>query len=105
MDIEIEQFNPGPPPPDMALYDTLADILRQADPQGVPIPTLATGVTDAAFFARLGIQTYGFLPLNMPPDFNWWSTIHNADERVPLAALDFGTNAVYSALQRFGEMN
>jgi acetylornithine deacetylase/succinyl-diaminopimelate desuccinylase-like protein len=105
VDIEIEQFNPGPPPPDMALYDTLADILRQADPQGVPIPTLATGVTDAAFFARLGIQTYGFLPLNMPPDFNWWSTIHNADERVPLAALDFGTNAVYSALQRFGEMN
>ena len=105
VDIEIEQFNPGPPPPDMALYDTLADILRQADPQGIPIPTLATGVTDAAFFARLGIQTYGFLPLNMPPDFNWWSTIHNADERVPLAALDFGTNAVYSALQRFGEMN
>lgn len=103
VDIEIEQFNPGPPPPDMALYDMLADILRQADPDGVPIPTMATGVTDAAFFARLGIQTYGFLPLNMPPDFDWWATIHNADERVPVAALDFGTHAVYSALQRFGE--
>jgi acetylornithine deacetylase/succinyl-diaminopimelate desuccinylase-like protein len=101
VDIEISQFNPGPPPPDMGLYDTLADILRQADPQGIPIPTLATGVTDAAFFSRLGIQTYGFLPMNMPPDFDWWATVHNADERIPVAALEFGTNAVYQALQRF----
>jgi acetylornithine deacetylase/succinyl-diaminopimelate desuccinylase-like protein len=103
IEIEIEQFNPGPPPPDMTLYDMLADILRQADPTGVPIPTMATGVTDAAFFSRLGIQTYGFLPMNIPPDFDWWATIHNADERVPVAALDFGAQAVYSALQRFGE--
>jgi acetylornithine deacetylase/succinyl-diaminopimelate desuccinylase-like protein len=89
----------------MALYDTLADILRKADPSGAPIPDLTPGVTDAAFFSRLGIQTYGFLPLNMPPDFEWWRTIHNADERVPVPALEFGTNAVYSALQRFGEIN
>jgi len=105
VEIEITQFNPGPPPPDMALYDTLADILRQADPSGVPIPDMTPGVTDAAFFSRLGIQTYGFLPLNMPPDFEWWRTIHNADERVPVAALEFGTNALFSALQRFGEIN
>ncbi len=101
VEIEITQFNPGPPPPDMGLYDTLADILRQADPQGIPIPIINPGVTDAAFFSRLGIQTYGFLPMNMPPDFDWWATIHNADERVPVSALEFGANAVYQALQRF----
>jgi acetylornithine deacetylase/succinyl-diaminopimelate desuccinylase-like protein len=101
VEVEITQFNPGPPP-DMGLYNTLADILRQADPQGIPIPIINPDVTDAAYFSRLGIQTYGFLPMNMPPDFDWWATIHNADERIPVAALEFGTNAVYQVLQRFG---
>jgi len=102
VEIEIMQFNPGPPPPDMGLYDTLADILREMDGDGAPVPEVNPGVTDAAFFGRLGIQTYGFLPLDMPPGFHWWETIHNADERVPVDSLEFGTTAVYRALQRFG---
>jgi acetylornithine deacetylase/succinyl-diaminopimelate desuccinylase-like protein len=101
--LEITQFNPGPPAPDMKLYDTLAGILGEMDAAGAALPIVNPGVTDAAFFGRLGIQTYGFLPLNMPSDFNWWQTIHNADERVPVAALEFGTEAVYRVLRRFGQ--
>src|SRR5437763_11402325 len=44
------------------------------------------GVTDARFFARLGIQTYGFLPLRLPADFRFTGLIHAADERVPADA-------------------
>ena len=57
-------------------------------------------MTDARFFSRLGIQTYGFLPMRLSPDFEFLSLIHAADERIPAEALDFGTEAIYRALQR-----
>ena len=70
-------------------------MLRELDPEGVPIPLLMAGVTDARLFARLGIQTYGFTPMNLPAGFNFWSTVHNADERVPADAIEFGTEAIH----------
>ncbi|NOZ72334.1 MAG: M20/M25/M40 family metallo-hydrolase [Chloroflexi bacterium] len=102
VELEVLRYDPGPAAPDMTMFDTLADILRQADPEGIPIPLLLSGVTDARFFSRLGIQTYGFLPMPLPEDFKFTETIHAADERIPAAALDFGTNAIYQVLQRFG---
>jgi acetylornithine deacetylase/succinyl-diaminopimelate desuccinylase-like protein len=101
VELSIEHYDPGPSAPDMGLFDTLGGILRETDPGGFPIPLLLSGVTDARFFSKLGIQTYGFLPLSLPPDFNFTATIHAADERVPVAALDFGTQAIFKALQRF----
>jgi acetylornithine deacetylase/succinyl-diaminopimelate desuccinylase-like protein len=77
--------------------------LRQADPNGVAIPLVLPAVTDARHFARLGIQTYGFLPMQLPPEFNFSATIHAADERIPAAALDFGTAAIFQLLIRFGQ--
>jgi acetylornithine deacetylase/succinyl-diaminopimelate desuccinylase-like protein len=103
VEFEVVRSDPGPGEPDMGLFDTLAGILRQADPHGVPIPLLLSGVTDGRFFSRLGIQTYGFLPMSLPEDFNFSRTIHAANERIPLEALDFGTDAIYKLLQVFGE--
>ena len=54
------------------------------------MPLLMPGVSDARFFARLGIQTYGFLPMRLPPDFDFWAGVHGADERVPADAVEFG---------------
>jgi acetylornithine deacetylase/succinyl-diaminopimelate desuccinylase-like protein len=59
-----------------------------------------TGVTDARWFARLGIQTYGFLPMKLPEDFAFMQTVHAADERIPVEAVTFGTDCVFQALQR-----
>ena len=59
-------------------------------------------ITDARFFSRLGIQTYGFLPMKLPADFNFNETVHAADERIPAEALSFGAGATYKVLQRFG---
>jgi len=92
----------GPERPDMGLYDTLCRILREADAQGVPIPMLFTSPTDARHFARLGIQTYGFQPMKLPPDMDIAKLAHGADERIPVEALEFGTAAIYKVLQRFG---
>ncbi|MBC8512618.1 MAG: M20/M25/M40 family metallo-hydrolase [Dehalococcoidia bacterium] len=103
-DVKLEpiRHDPGPAEPDMGLFDTLAHIVRQADPDGIPIPLLLVATTDARLFSRLGIQTYGFLPMNLPEEFNFLQLIHAADERIPVESLDFGTNAVYKALERFG---
>lgn len=99
--LDIVQFEPGPAEPDMSMFNTLAGILKEADPDGMPIPLLLSGVTDGRFFTQLGIQTYGFLPLTLPEDFNFTSVIHAADERVPAAAIEFGAQAIFKALGRF----
>ena len=102
VELEVLRHDPGPAEPNMELFDTLAGILREADPAGIPIPLLLSGVTDGRYFSRLGIQTYGYLPMPLPEDFNFIQTIHAANERVPAKAIDFGVQAIYQALQRFG---
>ena len=101
VEIELIRHDPGPPEPDLGLFDILADVLRELDPEGIPIPLLQAGVTDARFFAPLGIQTYGFLPMRLPADFKFLRLVHAADERIPAAAVEFGADAVFRALGRF----
>lgn len=101
-EIEILNFDPGPGEPDMSLFNTLSGVLNEVDP-GVPaVPLLLGGVTDGRFFAQIGIQTYGFLPMQLPEDFNFSSSIHAPDERVPADTLPFGADAIYRVLSRFG---
>lgn len=102
-EIEVTRYEPGPSSIDMGLFDLLANTLKEADPQGYPVPLLISGATDARYFSRLGIQTYGFLPMNLPEDFAFMPLIHAADERIPVDAVTFGANTIYQALQRFGE--
>ena len=104
VDLELVHSDTYPAPePDMRHFDMLAGILREADPGGEPIPLFLAAVTDARFFTRLGIQTYGFIPMKLPRDLNFTALLHAADERIPVEALAFGTDAVYQALLRFGE--
>ena len=102
VELEVPYFDPGQSEADLGLYETLAGILREDDPAGVPIPYMMPAVTDGRFFSRLGIQTYGFLPVRLPADFSFMSTIHAANERIPVEAMQAGASAVYRALQRFG---
>jgi acetylornithine deacetylase/succinyl-diaminopimelate desuccinylase-like protein len=100
IDLELIRHDAGPPAPRLDQYETLAGILRELEPGAIPVPMLQGGVTDARFFARLGIQNYGFLPLRLPGDFRFTNLIHAADERVPADAIEFGAEAVFRALQR-----
>lgn len=90
-----------PPPPNMGLFPILSEILTDADPTGIPIPFVLQAVTDARFFAQLGIQTYGFTPLSLPPDLDLQRLAHAADERVPTAALEFGQQAIFELIKRY----
>ncbi|NIV37436.1 MAG: M20/M25/M40 family metallo-hydrolase [Anaerolineae bacterium] len=103
VELTVVRYEAGPPEPDMGLFDTLADILREADPGSTPGPLVLSAVTDARHFSRLGIQTYGFMPMKMPPDLRLMRLAHGADERIPIDSLEFGIEAIYKLLQRFGE--
>ncbi|GAC1650967.1 MAG: M20/M25/M40 family metallo-hydrolase [Ktedonobacteraceae bacterium] len=100
VEFEVLNYDSGPTEADMGLFDTLAGILREADPEGTPLTMLLPAVTDGRFFSRLGIQTYGFLPMLLPADFYFTETIHAANERIPVEAMNFGTRAIYEALRR-----
>jgi acetylornithine deacetylase/succinyl-diaminopimelate desuccinylase-like protein len=85
--------------PDLTLYPMLAEIIRRRDPGGVPIPALIPGYTDARCFSRLGIQTYGFLPMRLPKTITV-DLIHAPDERVPAEAIHFGVDCLVDAIRR-----
>ncbi len=87
----------------MSLFDTLAQILKEDDPAGKPMPLILPAVTDGRYFSKLGIQTYGYLPMNLPPDFNFSQYTHADNERIPVDAVDFGSKAIYKLLERYGD--
>jgi acetylornithine deacetylase/succinyl-diaminopimelate desuccinylase-like protein len=100
-EFEIVREEPSvPADPNLALYPMLAAIIRERDPGGTPMPTLIPGYTDARHFARLGIQTYGFLPMLLPPHITT-ALIHAPDERVPAEAIEFGADCVFEAIRRY----
>jgi len=51
VELELVRHDPCPAEPDMGLFDTLTGVLREADPSGVPLPILMSGVTDGRFFS------------------------------------------------------
>jgi acetylornithine deacetylase/succinyl-diaminopimelate desuccinylase-like protein len=102
MELELLRHDPVPPGADMTLFDTLGGILRELDPAARPVPLLMPAVTDGRFFARLGIQTYGFLPMQLPQEMRFMELVHAEDERIPVDAMEFGTSAIRRLLERFG---
>lgn len=101
VELAVDRFDPGPAAVDMSAYELFADVLRDADPQGAPVPMVLSGVTDGRFFARLGIQTYGFLPMRFPPDLDFSTLIHAADERVPVGEVGWGADRIGDAIARY----
>ena len=70
-DVEIEVVAAGPktkPEVDYALFDLLAGLLREYDPAGIPVPYLFNESPDGRLLENHGIQNYGFLPMNLPPE-------------------------------------
>jgi acetylornithine deacetylase/succinyl-diaminopimelate desuccinylase-like protein len=101
LELEVIRHDPYPAEPDLSQLPALSAVLRELDPDAIPVPMLQVGVTDGRFFASIGIQTYGFLPLKLPDDFEFTKLIHAADERVPAEAIRFGAEAVGRMLERY----
>ena len=104
MQFEIIRHDPGQADLNMGLFPLLKKIVEELDPGSVVIPAMVGGFTDGRMFTRLGIQNYGFLPMKLPPGTNFGATVHAADERVPVEALEFGLRAMSTLLERYGQV-
>ena len=93
-EIEVVEYDKGSESIDMTLTDELFAALCRKDPEAVPVPLVVTGVTDGRFLSLLGIQTYGFTPMDLPEELDFTSLIHAADERIPAGAVDFGKDVI-----------
>lgn len=72
--------------------------LAAEDPGARIIPYSSSASTDNATFAELGIQGYGFAPLQLPAGYNFSAMFHGVDERVPVEGLRFGARVLYRFL-------
>ncbi len=90
--------------PDLRLLPLLEQVLKERDPDARAMPMLMVGATDGREFRRIGIQSYGFLPMNLPPEIEIFRLIHAADERVPADCLQFGASCIFDVLRRFDQL-
>jgi acetylornithine deacetylase/succinyl-diaminopimelate desuccinylase-like protein len=81
-------------PFDTSTVDLMAQVLRSHDPGARAIPYMISGGTDAKALSKLEIACYGFSPLKMPPDVDYWRLFHGVDERVPVDGLRFGVSVL-----------
>ena len=77
-------------PFETGIVDLMARALRTHDVGARAIPYMISGGTDAKALSKLEINCYGFSPLKMPPDLDYWRLFHGVDERVPVDGLRFG---------------
>jgi len=88
-------------PDESEIVRLMADALRSADPEGIPVPMMITPGTDAKALMDLGIPCYGFAPLRLEPDVPFLSLFHGHDERVPVTALAFGLPVLADVVGRY----
>jgi acetylornithine deacetylase/succinyl-diaminopimelate desuccinylase-like protein len=92
-DIALEVEFAGP------LVDAMRNAIITEDPEGIPVPYVMSGGTDNKALSDLGIIGYGFAPLRLPEDVDFFPMFHGIDERIPLEGLAFGVRVLDRFLQ------
>lgn len=76
------------------IWEASRAALRSEDGVAEVSPFMLSGGTDATHLQRLGIECFGFNPILLPPDLDFWSLFHGIDERVPVESLHFSTRVL-----------
>ena len=85
--------------PSASLFGDIETALRAEDPGAHAVPYLLSAGTDAKYFARLGMRCFGFCPLRLPADLDFWSMFHGVNERIPLDTLRFAVRVMTKLLE------
>ncbi len=88
-------------PYDTPLFSILKETLEEKDPGSEAIPYMIAGFTDASSYQKLGIKTYGFSPVKLPPDIIFSKLYHNHDERIPVSGFEWGLETFFEAVRKF----
>ena len=81
------------------LVDAMKAAIAKYDPEGIPVPYLMSGGTDNKALSDLGIIGYGFSPVRLPSDLDFFALFHGVDERIPIDGLRFGVKVLNEFLQ------
>jgi len=102
IDVELEQVGASVQAPlDHPIYPILEAVLRDRDPEAIPVPVLAPFATDAKHLARIGVPVFGFSPLAVGEGDGLLDLMHGDDERVSVDALRFGLPTLWDAVMRY----
>ncbi len=88
-------------PTDDPFYELLERKTRLMDPQGLVIPMIMPGATDACQYQNVGIKVYGFTPGILPPDAPVLQLVHGNDERMPISFIQTGLPVLWDVLTEF----
>ncbi len=102
--IELEVLRQAPAistEPASPVWDALCATLRDHDPQGLPVPCMIPGFTDAQAWSSLGARVYGFAPVRFPENGPRFAELfHGDDERIPVDGLRWGVQVLHDAVLR-----
>lgn len=79
------------------LFRAIRTVAEKNDPQAPVIPSVLGGFTDAHYFRRKGIVSYGFTALPFSEEDT--RRVHGTNERIPLASLQEGIRTLLSVIE------
>ncbi len=97
IDRELPAVEGDPTDPMGAL---VREVLGRHDPEGIVIPTMIPGFTDAKAYDQLGMKCWGFSPVRLPPEAKFAQMFHGHNERIPVDGFHFGVKALFDLVTR-----
>jgi len=79
------------------LFRAIRAVAEKNDPQAPVVPAVLGGFTDAHYFRRKGIVSYGFTALPFTEDDT--RRVHGTNERIPLASLQEGIRTLLAVIE------
>ena len=83
---------------DTMLYHLMVEVIHEHNPQALVSPSLGSGYTESQMYRPLGIQAYGFIPIEVSPEVE--DTQHAPNERIPVDQVRRGIKIFYELVAR-----
>lgn len=105
-DLSFEVIREAPPvvtPKDTPLFEAITAALKRADPDGIPVPYLLPGFTDAKAFHKLGTKWYGLNPVRWEAEsgVRFADLYHQPNERIPVEGFRWGCDVLADVVKTF----
>ena len=97
--VPISVFRPpNSSPITTPLYRTIEQVVHEYSPQALVTPVLNGGYNESQMHRPLGINSYGFVPIELAPEVE--ETEHAPNERIPVEQLRRGLKMLYELVGR-----
>jgi acetylornithine deacetylase/succinyl-diaminopimelate desuccinylase-like protein len=98
LSLRIElSFEAHSSPTQTALMEAIRRAAAKSSPEGVVVPRVIAGFTDAHWFRARGIVAYGFVPRRLRPVET--RGVHGVNERISIENLALGVEATLAVLR------